>query len=487
MASSIKVNYILNLINTGTNVLLPLITFPYASRILLSDGIGHVNFFYSIIQYIILFTSLGIPMYAIKEVAACRDDAKKMNTTVVEILSLHILLSILGYLVVGILGLTVPQIVADLPVFLLLSLAIIFTTIGCEWFYQGIEDFEYITIRAVCIRLLSIVYLFLFVKTKQDTIFYALFMVFGVLGGNIFNFFRLRKYIHKENIDFKKLNLTRHLRPILKIFAYNVAVGVYIQLNTVILGFLQDDNAVGYYSASMKLNSAIVSVVAVLSNVMMPRLTNLIANNKQDEAIILAQKSYNFSFMFALPLSIGLIFVSPYLIPLFAGQSFVHSVSVSIIMAMTIFFIALSGVIGIQVLYSSGHIDVVIKSVILGCITDLLLCFALIPLFSYNGAAMAYLVTEFVVTFSMIILGRKYLNLSLIDKNHLKYILAVVVMSFVLIFINKIQIGYLPKIMIMALIGTIAYFLSLYIIKEPTIREGVEIVREKILKRREDQ
>lgn len=482
MAGSIKVNYILNLINTGTNVLLPLVTFPYASRILLSDGIGHVNFFYSIIQYIILFTSLGIPMYAIKEVAACRDDVKKMNTTVVEILSLHTLLTILGYIVVGILCFTVPQISKDLPIFLLLSLAIIFTTIGCEWFYQGIEDFEYITIRAVCIRLLSIVYLFLFVKTKQDTIFYALFMVFGVLGGNIFNFLRLRKYIHRENIDFKQLNITRHLRPVLKVFAFNVAVGVYIQLNTVILGFLQDDNAVGYYSASMKLNSAIVSMAGVLSNVMMPRLTNLIANNKQDEAKMLAQKSYNFSFMISLPLSIGLIFISPYLIPLFAGQSFVHSVSVSIIMAMSIFFIALSGVMGIQVLYPSGHIDIVVKCVILGCVADLLLCFALIPSFSYNGAAMAYLATEFVVTFSMVILGRRYLKLSLINKNHLKYILAVVVMSLILFFINKIQIGYLPKMLFMALIGMVAYFLCLYVVKEDVVIDFTHRIKEKIEK-----
>lgn len=74
MAQSVKVNYILNLINTGSQMLFPLITFPYACRVIEADGIGQVNFFTSIIGYISLFTSLGIPMYAIREIARVRND-----------------------------------------------------------------------------------------------------------------------------------------------------------------------------------------------------------------------------------------------------------------------------------------------------------------------------------------------------------------------------------------------------------------------------
>ena len=46
MAQSVKVNYILNLINTGTQMLFPLITFPYVCRVIEADGVGQVNFFH---------------------------------------------------------------------------------------------------------------------------------------------------------------------------------------------------------------------------------------------------------------------------------------------------------------------------------------------------------------------------------------------------------------------------------------------------------
>ena len=168
MAQSVKVNYILNLINTGSQMLLPLITFPYACRVIGADGIGQVNFFQSIIQYISLFTCLGIPMYAIREIAKVRDDVVKMNRTATEILLLHTLLTFIGYIIVVILCFVIPQIKSDVSLFLILSLIIFFTAIGCEWFYQGIEDFKYITIRGLFVKIFSVVLLFVFVKSKED-------------------------------------------------------------------------------------------------------------------------------------------------------------------------------------------------------------------------------------------------------------------------------------------------------------------------------
>ena len=136
MAQSVRVNYILNLINTGTQMLFPLITFPYICRVIEADGIGQVNFYQSIVNYISLFTCLGIPMYAIREIARDRDDILKMNRTAVEILLLHSMLTLVGYIIVFILCLTVPQIQANIPLFLILSLTIFFAAIGCDWFYQ---------------------------------------------------------------------------------------------------------------------------------------------------------------------------------------------------------------------------------------------------------------------------------------------------------------------------------------------------------------
>ena len=87
----IKTNYAYNLINTVSGLLFPLLTFPYAARVLLADGIGQVQFFTSIIAYISLFAGIGIPLYAVREIARVRDDAPGQAKTAVEILLLHFL------------------------------------------------------------------------------------------------------------------------------------------------------------------------------------------------------------------------------------------------------------------------------------------------------------------------------------------------------------------------------------------------------------
>lgn len=176
MSKSIKTNYIFNLINTVSSLIFPVITFPYASRIMLAEGIGQVNFYQSIIQYISLFTCLGIPMYAIREIAKVRDNLYACNKTTLEILLLHFSLTFLGYLLVVILCLTVTEIQVNIPLFLVLSTSILFTTIGCEWFYQGIEDFKYITIRGLFVKVSALFILFICVKSPQDILWYGIYL-----------------------------------------------------------------------------------------------------------------------------------------------------------------------------------------------------------------------------------------------------------------------------------------------------------------------
>lgn len=109
MAKSVKVNFIYNMLNTVTLMLFPLITFPYASRILMADGIGKIDFFNSIIQYIILFSSLGIPLYAIRESARVRNDERELSKVSLEVVILHTILSFIGYLVVFVLCFSVDE------------------------------------------------------------------------------------------------------------------------------------------------------------------------------------------------------------------------------------------------------------------------------------------------------------------------------------------------------------------------------------------
>lgn len=466
MAQSVKVNYILNLINTGTQMLFPLITFPYVCRVIEADGIGQINFFQSIISYISLFTCLGIPMYAIREIARDRSDVVQMNRTAMEILLLHSMLTLVGYAIVAILCLTVPQIQVNIPLFLILSLTIFFTAIGCEWFYQGIEDFKYITIRGLIIKTVSVVLLFIFVKSKTDLLYYGCYTVFGVLGGNIFNFFRLRKYIHRENIIFSELHIKRHVKPVLKVFSFSVVTSIYLQLNTVLLGFLKNALAVGYFAAATKVMQMLLTMSACLGSVMMPRASHLIAENKEDEFNRLIQKSYDFTLAIALPMTIGLIFCAPSLITALCGVKFEHSILPSQIIAPIILMVAISNVFGIQVLFPKGKINVVTLCCGIGAVADLILNLCLIPFFSYIGTSIAYLGAEVATTVSMYFIGRKYIPIIYFKKSHLTYALGCIVMALALYGISLLQLPTLTILLLQGCSGVLAYFIILCIRKD---------------------
>ena len=480
MSQSVKANYILNLINTGPQMLFPLITFPYACRVIEPEGIGQVNFFSSIIGYISLFTCLGIPMYAVREIARDRNDMVKMNRTAIEVLLLHALLSLAGYLIVVVLCLTVPQIKVDIPLFLILSLTIFFTAIGCEWFYQGIEDFKYITIRGLIVKVVSVLLLFIFVKTKDDLIYYGAYTVVGILGGNVFNFFRLRKYIHKENIIFSKLNISRHIKPVLQVFSFNVVTSVYLQLNPVLLGFIKGALAVGYFTAATKIMYVVMKLSSCLGVVMMPRTSNLIAEHKEDEFNKLIQKSYDFTIAISLPLTCGLLVTAPYIIKVLCGQEFISATFASQVIAPIILMVGISNVMGIQVLYPKGKIKTVIRCCLIGAIVDLLLNVILIPFFSYNGTAIAYLGAEVATTVSMYLIAKKDLPIRFFKKYHINYLFGSILMSVVVWAIPLL--GEFSSITILSLqviIGSFMYFLYLLAIKDVFVMQVLSKISKK--------
>ena len=351
--------------------------------------------------------------------------------------------------------------------FLLLSATIFFTAIGCEWFYQGIEDFKYVAVRGLLVKLFSVVLLFLLVKTKEDILWYGAYTVLGVLGGNIFNFIRLRKYLHRDVINVRALHPLRHLKPALHVFALNVVISIYLQLNNVLLGFMKDAEAVGYFTAATKIMMITMSISSSLGAVIMPRTSNLIAEGRMDEFRILIQKSYDFVLALAMPLTVGLIFTSPSVILLLSGKGFAPAVLTSQIVAFNILMVGLSGVMGIQVLYPLGKINIVILCTLIGAAVNVFLNVLLIPRYGHNGTAVAYMLAEVAVTVSMFLIGRKYIPIQFFKRRHLNYVLGSIVMALCLYFISLFGLANVIMLIIMMVVGVIMYACVELILKDP--------------------
>lgn len=472
---SLKGNIILNYINTISGLIFPIVTFPYAARILQPEGIGVVNFQNSIIGYIVLLTSLGIPLYAVREIAKCRDNLELRDRTTVEITLLSFLLCLLGYVAVWLLGEYVPRIHEEATLFYILSLTIIFTGIGVQWFYQGMEDFLFITVRGLIIRFLCAITLFVFVRDKGDLLIYGLVIVGSTVGNNLINFIHLHQYIQPSRIDWSRLNITRHIRPAFRIFMLNVVISIYVQLNTIMLGFMTDDRTVGLFTSGVKITNILTVIITSLSAVMLPRCAHLIGEGKIDEFNSIIRKSYYLLMFSAIPMTAGVMLLARPITLCFCGDDYLGSIPVVIFTAPTIIFIGMTQIIGIQILYPYGKEMLVIYSTLVAAVLNVVLNLLLIPLFAETGAAISTLIAEFSVLVTQVKLGKAYIPFRYIDRQVGIYLMSSVAMSLGILLcmiINNIW----GQMVLAVVIGCTIYASLLYAFKDIVLREILKLV-----------
>lgn len=477
---SIKGNIFLNVVNTVVGLLFPLITFPYVSRILLPEGIGIIQFYQSIINYIVLLSALGIPLYAVREIARHRDNHEIRNRITVEILLLHALLSTLGYIVVFILILSVSKIHSDWPLFLILSLAIFFNVIGANWFYQGVEDFKFITIRSLIFRVLSLAALFIFVRSKSDLYAYAIILVAGQVGNYLINFVRLRKYSVFSCKNWRDLRLFPHLKASFKIFILNVAISLYVNINPVMLGFLSSDVFVGYYTAVTRIISAVNGLTLALGTAILPRLSNYYSTGRLEDYDILKKKALNVICLMCMPISIGLIVVAPILIPVFSGEAYFPSIITLQISAPTLLVSAMNNIIAIQILYTQNKEKLVIVATIIGGIINIILNILLIPLFKQNGCALSGLCAELSVFMVCFISGRKFVNYNLWNQNNRQILLASLLCGIICWVMGKINMADYLVLTFQIVSAGIIYVLILLLSKNDLCKEYTQLLLNKV-------
>lgn len=476
----IKNNIILNGLNTITGIVFPIITFPYAARILLPEGIGAINFLNAIIGYIILVTSLGIPMYAVKEIAKFRDDKLKRDILTVEMLSLTFALCFIGYIVVWLLALYIPKIHTHATLFYILSLSILFNSIGVNWFYQAVEDFRFITIRAIAVRILSTAALFIFVKHSSDLLIYGIIIVCSTVGNNFINFIHLRKHLDLRAIRLKKLQISRHVKPAIQVFIFNLIVSLYIQLNSIMLGFISGDEAVGYFTAGTKISYIGITLIASIGTVLLPRCSNMINSGDKEGFRTIIDKSLRLTLMLALPITAGLMLLATPITLVFCGSEYSQSITVLCLNAPVIVFISLTNILGIQILYPMDKIKLVVVSVTGGALLNLILNLILIPSHGAAGAAIATLIAEFGVLVIQCLIGRSYYPFKLSEMINLHYITATLIMS-TAVFLSTVMIeSHILKISVALIVGIAVYATVLLKIKDEMMCDFTNYLKRKI-------
>ncbi|MDD1380277.1 flippase [Limosilactobacillus reuteri] len=392
---SLGINALLNGLRSALNLIFPLITFPYVARVLSVEGIGIYNFSNIYVNYFVLLAGLGIATYAVREGAKYRDDKRKISTFSSEIFSINIISTIIAYLLLIISLIVFKNLHNYVSTILIFSLQILFTTIGTEWIYTIYEDYSYITVRSIIFKVFSIILLFIFVRKPNDYVWYAGITVFSSVGSNILNFVHARSFIEIHFV--KSINVKRHLKPILIIFASTVAVTLYVSSDTTILGLLKNDYAVGIYSVAVKIYTLTNGLLGGLLIVTVPRLAMLLGNKRMKDYTILLSQVINMITILIFPIATGLIMLSKEVILIIAGEKYLNSIFSLQIIAMALGFSIFSSIFDQCVLIPAKRERFVLRNTLITGVANVLLNFIMIPLISYDGAALTTVMSEAIV------------------------------------------------------------------------------------------
>ena len=393
---SITTNMVLNMVKGAMGVVFPLITFPYITRVLGVDAIGQYNFAASIVSYFVLIAGLGISNYAIRNGAGYRENALELETFVSQILTINILTTLLSYFLLLILVAYV-DVMDSRAVILVLSLQIVFKTIGVEWLYSVFEDYLFITTRSIAFQVLSLILMFALVRSQNDILWYATITVISSAGTGIVGFFHARKYC-KLHLT-RHPNIKKHLKPILLFFATNLTVMIYVNSDTTILGAVSGNYAVGIYSVSVKVYTLVKSILASAIVASIPRMSALWKNKDEVAFQSLGAEIYDIFLTLVIPAIIGIILLNKEIIMLIAGPDFLDANFSLIILSVALFFCLGAGFWSQGVMIPQNRENDVFKITAVSAIANIILNFILIPLFQERAAALTTVMAEAIVFF----------------------------------------------------------------------------------------
>ncbi|MCI8795732.1 MAG: flippase [Dorea sp.] len=423
---SIKINFVFNTIKTIMVVIFPLISFPYISRVLGVDGVGKVQYCTSVIAYFVLFASLGIGTYSIREGVKARSDQKAFSKFLKEIFTINMITTAAAYSIL-ILLFAAGFFQGKRDIMFVCSFSILGTTLSIDWLYQLMERYVYISIRTIILQMAALFMMFYFVRNEEDVLIYAVITVFASKGYCFLNFFQAWKYF-----DFKtriRLELKKHIRPILIIFGATLSVSIYMNMDVVMLGMFCGDYQVGIYSAAVKVNVVVKNILTSISAVLMPRLIAYLAKGEHKKYKELFKQGVSLNLFFSVPSAIGLAILSRQIILLFSGRDFLPGVLTGQILAVRLVFSALDNIFYNQVLIPNGREREACIGTIAGAVANLILNAVLIPMFQAEGAAVATVISEGVVFFYFVKFTKNIISLRMIFEGTGCYIIAAVIMG----------------------------------------------------------
>ena len=452
-------NYAYNLSYQLLLIILPIITTPYVTRVFSSNDLGTYSFFNSIVTYFLLLATLGVANYGTKEISG---DRKIIRKNFWGIYTLQLGAAICSFVLYVMLCLTLPAM--KNPVAYILGFSLVSKGLDISWLFQGLEDFRKITVRNITVKLAGVISIFLFIRSANDLYLYVFFLTIFELLGQLSMWIPAKEFIGKPYFDL--MYAKRHLKPVILLFLPQIAISLYVTLDSTMLGALASTRDLGIYDQSLKIVNILLTLVTSLGSVMLPRVSNLLSSGDHKAVNKMHEMSFLIYNLIIFPIMAGMLIVNDDFVNFFLGQDFQEARYAIAIMIFRMFFIGWTNIMGIQILIPHNKNKEFMLSTTIPAIVSVGLNLLLLPKLGYIGASIVSVLTEVLVWLIQLFYTRSYLREVPILGSLIKIIISSGVMYGILLFIKQfLNVSPMINVGLYAVLGAIIYASLILILK----------------------
>jgi len=483
MSKSISKNAISKAILNLSNIILPIIVMPVVLSAIKDTLNGYITMGETWTAVFMIFASFGIYQYGLREVSRVRDDEKKLRQTITSLFVITTVTTTIISVLYVLFLIIFRRNYGYFYTCMVMGLNIVFNMFNVEWINEALENYDFISIKTMIVKIIYNILTICFVKTQEDFLFY----VYLTCGINFINNISSFIYIkNKIQFDFSDLQFKKHLKPMFS---------VVILANTYILYTWLDKNMIdsnigstnaGYYAVAQKIMYMIDILMFTIVQVSIARLSNYLENHSKEVYLKLLKKIVKVYFLFLFPASIGLLGVSKQVIIIMGRgkDTFLPAVPILMVFSIYMITIGIDRIIADQIIYIFGREKTDAKLVLIGGILNLVLNTLLLitKTFTPTTVIATTLIANLVVIAMEYRLVKKEikLDIQLFAFENLKYLYYSLIFIPITFAINTFVSGVILSCFLDVIVCCSIYFIILIVTRDKVFFELLFIVLEKI-------
>lgn len=472
---SLKKNILYNILLTTSLYVLQFVTYPYVSRVLGVTGIGITNFAQSVVQYFIMFSMMGVNTLGTREIAKCNGDRAKRNKVFSDIFQLNLLITILVVAIYVLSIFLVPKLYAYRRLLFVGAFQIFFNTLTMEWLFKGMEEFRYITLRTLFVRLLYVALVFALVRRPEDYSLYFYLSVGVIIANGSVNLLYSRSFVHF--IVQPMRDLLGYAKRMGLLGSYAIMTMMYTTFNVVYLGFVTDDFEVGIYTTAIKLHAIIVGLFTAFTTVMMSRISALRGSHDNAQINKLLFKSYEVLYAVALPtIVLGMVY-APEIVLAVAGPGYERAIVLFRLVLPLLLIIGLEQIVVNQVLMPFERDRQVLRGSVVGALVGISLNMLLVPFFRGMGSAFVWSASELSVLLVTSISLRSVIGVGLDWRMLLRYLSVFTILMGLMWGMRVVLPTWWVHLLLLPLFVICVHLLLRYVLRNGTYLHALSLLR----------